>query len=160
MKAKDKVPGMFGEWLRSCRRECGMTLQKVAAKCGTHKGYISGIETGAVSPPAEKLCLKLAKLFGFKAAEVVLMSWIDKAPPTARPFVKAFAYRLMEREAAQVRGCLLAREGRGDCEHFVGLPKVENAETTDVYGVPHGWCIVCWLQVKLERANKKSRETA
>ncbi len=35
------------------------------------------------------------------------------------------------------RGCLLASVyGRGDCEHAVGLPDVEDQKTTDEYGRP------------------------
>ena len=44
------------------------------------------------------------------------------------------------------RGCLLSGPGRGDCEHFVG-PTTE----TDEYGVPVGWCIVCWHHAEIER---------
>jgi hypothetical protein len=41
------------------------------------------------------------------------------------------------------RTCLLAGPGRGDCEHFVGW----HADT-DEWGVPKGWCIVCYWQHK------------
>lgn len=41
--------------------------------------------------------------------------------------------------------CTLAGPGRGDCEHFVGLPAELNSTTTDEYGRPHGWCFYCWL---------------
>lgn len=57
--------------------------------------------------------------------------------------------------------CRYAKEGRGDCEHFVGLPKVENEETTDEYGIPHGWCEYCWSQEKrrrLEAENAKLKQ--
>lgn len=49
------------------------------------------------------------------------------------------------------RGCLKAGSGRGDCLHFVGLPPVFNEDTTDPYGIPLGWCIVCWLQYQLRQ---------
>lgn len=44
----------------------------------------------------------------------------------------------------RIRGCLFSDSGRGDCEHFVGLPEIENEFTTDIYGRPHGWCEICW----------------
>jgi hypothetical protein len=47
--------------------------------------------------------------------------------------------------AARRSGCLLAGPGRGDCEHFVGLPAhMEYPRDIDEYGVPHGWCLPCW----------------
>lgn len=66
--------------------------------------------------------------------------------------------RLEELRAKAIRGCLLAGPGRGDCEHFVGLPKEENRETTDEYGRPHGWCQVCWLAEREWRMCNKVRE--
>lgn len=51
------------------------------------------------------------------------------------------------------RGCQLAGPGRGDCEHFVGLPEREDHPgDVDEYGRPHGWCQVCWLSELLKRA--------
>ena len=51
-------------------------------------------------------------------------------------------------------GCKLAGQGRGDCEHFVGMPDVLNQNTTDEYGIPLGWCDFCWIEFRLrtERA--------
>jgi hypothetical protein len=46
--------------------------------------------------------------------------------------------------AEEIRTCLLSGPGRGDCEHFVGWPDIEDESTTDVWGVPFGWCIVCY----------------
>jgi hypothetical protein len=54
-----------------------------------------------------------------------------------------------------LRGCLLSGPGRGDCSYFVGLPKLENDITTDVYGRPHGWCEVCWLNELITRLHYK-----
>jgi hypothetical protein len=49
-------------------------------------------------------------------------------------------------------GCTLAGPGRGDCEHFIGLPGKSMPgqhdgpdDTVDVYGKPNGWCWRCWL---------------
>lgn len=50
-----------------------------------------------------------------------------------------------------IRGCLLSKKGRGDCEHFIGLPgksipgKHDGPDDTfDEYDRPNGWCEVCW----------------
>jgi transcriptional regulator with XRE-family HTH domain len=75
---------MFGERMRSLRKERKLTLEQVARKVGTHKGYVSGIETGKVRPPSVKLIRKLAKVFGQDERTLVRMAWVDKAPPLIR----------------------------------------------------------------------------
>lgn len=54
----------------------------------------------------------------------------------------------MEQQYGKI-GCLLAGPGRGDCEHFVGMPSVLDESATDVYGRPIGWCMPCWTSVRL-----------
>jgi hypothetical protein len=51
--------------------------------------------------------------------------------------------------------CKYAGPGRGDCEHFVGLPSGLNESTTDVYGKPNDWCWFCWLSYRLVKAQEK-----
>ena len=51
----------------------------------------------------------------------------------------------------EIRGCLLARPGRGDCLHYIGIPKVFDENTTDVYGRPYGWCEICWSHYQIEK---------
>jgi transcriptional regulator with XRE-family HTH domain len=75
---------MFGEQIRRLRKEKRLTLEQVARKVGTHKGYVSGIETGKVRPPSVKLIRKLAKVFGQDEKSLVRMAWVDKAPPLIR----------------------------------------------------------------------------
>ena len=48
-------------------------------------------------------------------------------------------------------GCFHTGPGRGDCEHFIGMPSVVDGTTTDVYGKPHGWCWTCWRVYQLRR---------
>ena len=41
--------------------------------------------------------------------------------------------------------CQYAGPGRGDCEHFIGVPSsLEYPANVDEYGIPHGWCVACW----------------
>jgi len=56
-------------------------------------------------------------------------------------------------------GCGFAGPGRGDCEHFLGLPGKTIPgqhdgpdDTVDAYGKPNGWCWYCWLSHKLAKA--------
>lgn len=55
-------------------------------------------------------------------------------------------------------GCELVAKGRGDCEHFVGLPGKSIPgqhdgpdDTLDVYGKPNGWCWSCWKSLQIRR---------
>jgi len=80
----------FGELVRTWRQAKGLTLDVVAKKIGTHKGYISGIERGKVSPPSVKLIRKFAKVFGQDEKQLVRMAWVDKAPALIRDEAEAF----------------------------------------------------------------------
>jgi len=70
------------------------------------------------------------------------------------------------REEAKRVWCRFAGPGRGDCEHYVGIPKEEKyPETVDEYGIPHGWCEYCWsvekrnrLTALLEKKDAESKE--
>ncbi len=70
----------FGELVRRLRKERAMTLDQVARKIGSHKGYVSGIENGKVNPPSVKFIRKFAKLFASDEKEMVRIAWLDKAP--------------------------------------------------------------------------------
>lgn len=70
----------FGDLVKRLRKEKGMTLEAVAKKIGSHKGYVSGIENGKVNPPSVKIIRKFAKLFGQDERTLVRMAWVDKAP--------------------------------------------------------------------------------
>ena len=58
-------------------------------------------------------------------------------------------------------GCTLAGLGRGDCEHFIGLPgksipgQHNGDDTVDVYGKPNGWCWSCWKSHQLAKAREE-----
>lgn len=56
--------------------------------------------------------------------------------------------------------CTLASPGRGDCEHFVGLPETLDESTTDAYGKPHGWCAYCWLSHRYTNLTRQLSEVS
>lgn len=56
------------------------TLEQLAKRTGTHKGYISGIERGQVNPPSPAVCRKLAKVLELSADTLVALSWVEKRP--------------------------------------------------------------------------------
>jgi len=78
---------LFGTWLYNCRQRANHTLDQVGRRIGSHKGYISGIELGAVNPPSKRIILKIARFYKADPAKLMLMAWIDKAPEEIRPLV-------------------------------------------------------------------------
>ena len=74
----------FGDLIRNARKAKGMTLEQVAKKIGSHKGYISGIENGMVNPPSPKIAKQFAKLFGLNVKELIFIAWTQKAPQEIR----------------------------------------------------------------------------
>jgi SOS-response transcriptional repressor LexA len=57
-----------------------MTLEQVARKIQSHKGYVSGIENGKVNPPSVKFIRKFARIFQYDEKLMVRMAYVDKAP--------------------------------------------------------------------------------
>ena len=77
----------FGTLVHKRRVAKGLTLEALAKKLGTHKGYISGIENGKVNPPTAKLTYKLAKALGLNPETMVVRGVRDKAPLAMRLYV-------------------------------------------------------------------------
>ena len=80
----------FGDLVRQLRKEKNLTLEAVARKVGTNKGYVSGIENGKVNPPSVKMIQKFAKLFGQNVRILVRLAWVDKAPEIIKEDAEAF----------------------------------------------------------------------
>jgi len=65
------------------------------------------------------------------------------------------------RHRLESSGCLYATYGRGDCEHYVGLPgykaygQHDGPPTEDVYGKPNGWCWHCWWSYRTNKAESQ-----
>jgi transcriptional regulator with XRE-family HTH domain len=74
----------FGDLVKRLRKEKGLTLEAVAKKIGSHKGYVSGIENDKVNPPSVKIIRKFAKLFNQDEKTLVRIAWADKAPQIIR----------------------------------------------------------------------------
>jgi transcriptional regulator with XRE-family HTH domain len=74
----------FTTILKRARLARGWTLEDVARRTGSHKGYISGIENGRVAPPGARLLLKLAEGYGLDGTELLLMALVEKAPKPVR----------------------------------------------------------------------------
>jgi transcriptional regulator with XRE-family HTH domain len=80
----------FGQVVKALRKEAGQTLEALAKKIGSHKGYISGIENGKVNPPAVKVVRRYYGAFAKQLAgiatveDLVELAEVDKAPPLIR----------------------------------------------------------------------------
>ena len=74
----------FGDLVKRLRKERSLTLEAVAKKIGSHKGYVSGIENDKVNPPSVKIIKKFAKLFSQDERTLVRIAWADKAPAIIR----------------------------------------------------------------------------
>ncbi len=90
----------FGDRVKKLRKEKGLTLEQVAKKISSHKGYVSGIENDKVNPPSVKVIKKFAKLFRLDARELVRLAWVDKAPEILREDAEEFLTWAQGKDAA------------------------------------------------------------
>lgn len=74
----------FGEVVKARRLFLKLTLEELARKVGTHKGYISGIENRKVSPPSPGITEKLCKALEIGVEGMMLRGWAQKAPKRIR----------------------------------------------------------------------------
>jgi transcriptional regulator with XRE-family HTH domain len=80
----------FGDLVHSLRKARGLTMEVLARKIGTQKGYISGIENAKVNPPSVKVIRKYAKVLGQDVKHLVRLAWVDKAPKIIREDAEQF----------------------------------------------------------------------
>jgi len=77
---------LFGEIIHRARKACGMTLEELAKKTQSSKGYFSGIENGKTNPPTMVFVQRLAKQLKLPEEELLLLAFVAKAPKTVRGF--------------------------------------------------------------------------
>jgi transcriptional regulator with XRE-family HTH domain len=80
----------FGDLVKKLRKEKGLTLEAVAKKIGSQKGYVSGIENDKVNPPSMKIIKKFAKIFSQDPRTLARLAWVDKAPEILREDAERF----------------------------------------------------------------------
>lgn len=61
-------------------RKSGLTLQRIAKRIGSHKGYVSGIRSGMVAPPSPKITRRLCKVLGLDVDRMLALAMIEKKP--------------------------------------------------------------------------------
>jgi ribosome-binding protein aMBF1 (putative translation factor) len=81
----------FGKRIKGLRKASNLTLEDVAKRIGSHKGYVSGIESGKVSPPSAKFVVKFARMYTVDEKELLRLALIEKAHPVLRDdLIRAF----------------------------------------------------------------------
>lgn len=58
-----RLPGLFGEAVRACRDNLGISQEELAARCQLHRTYVAGVERG-IRNPSLKSIAKIAKGLG------------------------------------------------------------------------------------------------
>jgi len=77
---KDSARKRFGQVLHEIRKHRDMTLERLAKRAGTSKGYMSGIENGKCNPPLAKITVLLCKVLRMTPDGLLLLSEVAKAP--------------------------------------------------------------------------------
>ena len=74
------MTSVFGKKIREARKDLKLTLDDVAKKIKTSKGYLSEIENGKKNPPSDKMIRKLCKILKIDRKILLRLSHIDKIP--------------------------------------------------------------------------------
>lgn len=83
----------FGPLMKALRLSANLTLEVVAKKINSHKGYVSGIENEKVNAPSVAVVRKFHRLYaptlqklGITSTEedLVELAWVSKAPALIR----------------------------------------------------------------------------
>lgn len=70
----------FSYEVREARVKKGLTLEKLARRVGTHKGYLSGIEGNKVNPPSAKVVRKMAHVLDIPEDRLLALGVVAKMP--------------------------------------------------------------------------------
>lgn len=110
----------FASVVKEARRFKGLTLQQVASKVGTHKGYISGIEHHKVNPPSAKLVRKMAKLLDLDVLELLILAVVEKAPKEVREIMREGSLGMLEAERKLYATTVKLQEAKEEAAAAVG----------------------------------------
>lgn len=74
----------FGNAVRKRRLQLGLSQEKLAFRCGSHRNYIGEIERGEKSPSLH-IIVALAKALGMKPSDLMRMAEdFERKAPTSR----------------------------------------------------------------------------
>ena len=89
---------VFGDLVKDLRRHRGWTLEYVARKIKSHKGYVSGIENDKVNPPSAKIVKRFARIFGEDMRKLLRLAAAAKVSAEVREEFLDFAMALSSPE--------------------------------------------------------------
>lgn len=97
------MPNPFGTDVRARRIQRRLTLEKVRKVVKvSHRGYVSGWETGACPPPTPGILRRLARLLGVPAPYLLALAHAVKAPKEVREQFLSMAEALSPERNADV----------------------------------------------------------
>ncbi len=96
----------FASVVKKARQDKRLTLESLALKLGSHKGYCSGIENRKVNPPSSKIVRKMAKIFGLDVKRLLILAEIEKIDREVREIFREGALGLYE---ARLKGNVIAK---------------------------------------------------
>jgi transcriptional regulator with XRE-family HTH domain len=147
--------GHFGERLRSVRRARGLTLAGLAARIGCTKGYLSGIETGAVRPPRDVWIRKLAARLKVDSTALLVLAYRDRVPRSLRHAFDRAAVPAPARPRGDAVSRIPLLLGRGPRSYPDdlgpdGLPRGRNAGDVVIPGLPEEACFALVVREAVE----------
>jgi transcriptional regulator with XRE-family HTH domain len=93
LEAPSVNPITFGGLIHRARKTRGLTLDVLATKIKSSKGYLSGIENGKVRPPTSTVVALLAKHLVLPDTSLQLLAYSEKAPKHVRHFPEVMEFR-------------------------------------------------------------------
>jgi transcriptional regulator with XRE-family HTH domain len=78
----------YGQVIKERRERIHMTMERLAKKAGTHKGYVSGIESHKIAPPSPKVSKRFARVLNIPADTLILLAHCEKAPKEIRDWLR------------------------------------------------------------------------
>lgn len=99
----------FASIVKNARANKGLTLQQLADKVGTEKGYMSGTENRKVNPPSPKITKKMAKVLGLDETELLIYAFIEKAPKEIKDIVRDGALAALRKITGKCSFCSQVR---------------------------------------------------
>lgn len=94
----------FREMIAEAMLLKGLKVETLARRIGTHKGYISGMRKGTVSPPSAKYVKRLARVLGLDYTGLLVAAEVDKIHPDVQDLVRQMVTFGMERVTLPVKG--------------------------------------------------------
>lgn len=88
----------FGTEIKAARLAKKLSLQQVAERVGTFKGYCCGIETGSLNPPSERMTRKFCRTLGLNVDRMLALAVLHKRKGASLEAISTVCYEMMQAE--------------------------------------------------------------